>query len=90
VSQRFEETSGRRVVLTVYLGVLGVTGLLGLVLGVAKPVELDPVLFGVLPLPPTALGMVTYGVVTVGVGLGAILLVMNHVAKRFDEERAPE
>jgi hypothetical protein len=74
------------VVLTVYLAVLGVAGVLGALIGIVKPVELDPRLFFLVELPPTPLGMATFGVVTVGVGLGVLLLLVQYVS-RFDEDR---
>ncbi|MDG5776275.1 cox cluster protein [Haloarculaceae archaeon H-GB1-1] len=90
MNERYEQTSGKWVILAVYVGVLVVTAFLGLVLGIAQPVELNPVLFGVVPLPPTPLGMVTFGVVTVGVGLGVLLAIIHVVSTRFDEGRPSE
>lgn len=78
---------GRRVVLTVYLAVVAVAGVLGAVLGYVHPEGMDPRLFFVVDLPPTVLGMVAYGVVTVGTVLGALLLAVQFVS-RFDDRRA--
>ncbi|MFB6182994.1 MAG: cox cluster protein [Haloarculaceae archaeon] len=84
-----EAVSGRRVVLIVYATAVGVAAMLGLILGVARPVALDPVLFGVIQLPPTPLGMVAFGVVHVGVGLGVLLVAIHEVGKRFDRDLTP-
>ena len=80
-------TSGRRVVLTVYATVVAVAGLMGFILGVISPKELDPELFGLIQLPPTPLGMAIFGIVTIGVGLGVLLLAVRAVASRVDTHR---
>ena len=48
---------GRRVVLAVYVGIVAVAGILGAVLGLVDPDGMDPRLFFVVDLPPTALGL---------------------------------
>jgi len=77
---------GRRVVLAVYVGIVAVAGILGAVLGLVNPDGMDPRLFFVVDLPPTALGMVVFGVTTVGTGLGVLLLAVRYVS-RFDDAR---
>jgi hypothetical protein len=77
---------GRRVVLAVYLVVVAVAGLMGALLGFVNPEGMDPTLFFLVDLPPTILGMVAFGVTTVGVGLGALLVLVRYVA-RFDDDR---
>lgn len=76
--------SGRRVVLTLYGVVIGIAGAMGAILGATRPDVVDPVLFGVLPLPPSIVGMAVYGMVTVGVAIGVLLLAVSYVASRFD------
>jgi hypothetical protein len=75
---------GRRVVFAVYVVVIAIAGLMGAIIGATRPDIVDPVLFGVIPLPASALGMAIYGMVTVGVGLGVLLLAVSYVAARFD------
>jgi hypothetical protein len=77
--------SGRQVVLAVYAAVVGVAAVMGFLLGLAQPVALEPVLFGVIALPPTPLGMVVYGVVTVGGGLGVLLALIVYVSEKYDD-----
>lgn len=81
-----ERVPGRRVVLVVYVVVVAIAGLLGALLGFVDPDGMDPTLFFVVDLPATVLGMVAYGVVTVGVVLGGLLLLVRYVS-RFDEAR---
>lgn len=81
-----ERVAGRRVVLTVYLAVVAIAGLMGAMLGFVNPEGMDPRLFFVVDLPATVAGMVVYGVGTVGVVLGAFLLLVRYVS-RFDDGR---
>jgi len=76
--------AGPRVVVTVYLAVLGIAAVMGTLLGIVNPEGLDPRLFFVVDLPPTPLGMAVFGVTTVGSGLGVLLLVVWYVS-RFDD-----
>jgi len=76
---------GRRVIFTVYAGIVAVAALMGFILGSINPEGLNPTLFGVIDLPPTPVGMVIFGVVTVGFGLGVLLLAVSVAADRFDD-----
>lgn len=76
---------GRRVVFGVYAVVVAIAGLMGFIIGIVNPDELDPRLFGFIDLPPTPVGMVIFGVVTVGLTLGVLLLAVSYVADRFDD-----
>jgi hypothetical protein len=78
--------AGSRVVVTVYLAVLGVAAVMGVLLGIVNPEGLDPELFFVVDLPPTPLGMAVFGVTTVGSVLGVLLLVVHYVS-RFDDAK---
>ena len=75
---------GRRVVLGVYLGVVVIAGLMGAILGATRPDIVEPELFGVITLPGTVLGMAIYGMVTIGLALGVLLVAVSYVAARFD------
>jgi hypothetical protein len=75
---------GRRVVVVVYLVVIAIAGLMGVILGATRPDIVDPVLFGVVQLPASPLGMAAYGMITVALGLGVLLGVVAYVAARFD------
>jgi uncharacterized integral membrane protein len=79
-----DRVPGRRVVLTVYLAIVGIAGLLGLVLGLVNPEGMDPKLFFLVDLPPTPLGMVVFGTTTVGALLGVLLLAVHYVS-RYDD-----
>lgn len=81
-----DRVPGQRVVLTVYLVVVGVAGVMGALLGYVNPEGMDPRLFFVVDLPPTILGMVAFGVTTVGVILGVFLLGVRYVAQ-FDDDQ---
>ncbi|WP_435195319.1 DUF7520 family protein [Natronomonas sp. EA1] len=77
---------GRKLVLTLYVIVVGVATGTGFLLGAIGPRELDPELFGVIQLPPTPLGMAVYGGVTIGLLLGVLLLGVVYVSDRYVEE----
>jgi len=81
-----ESVPGPRVVLTVYLAVVGVAGTLGALLGVVNPDGMDPELFFLVDLPPTPLGMAVFGMTTIGLGLGLLLLAVRYVS-RYDDDR---
>jgi hypothetical protein len=66
--------------------VLGVAATMGALLGYVNPEGMDPQLFFLIDLPATPLGMAVFGVVTVGVGLGLLLLAVRFVS-RYDDDR---
>lgn len=83
-----EPTEGRRgdrLVVQLYLIIVAIAGVMGFVLGTIRPDDLEPELFGVVALPPTPFGVALYGIVTVGVGLGAFLLLVRVVSRRYDD-----
>lgn len=77
---------GKRIVLVVYVAIVAITGVMGFVIGTIRPQNLDPKLFAVVDLPPTPYGMALYGMVTIGVVLGVLLLLVKYVAERYDSE----
>lgn len=75
---------GRSIVLGVYVIVIGIAGLFGFLLGAIGPHKLNPVsLFFLIELPPTAFGLAVYGMATVGVVLGIILLLVRYASRRY-------
>ena len=84
-SDSFVRRPGRRVIFVVYAGIVTIAGLMGFIIAVIRPDNLDPRLFGFIDLPPTPVGMVIFGVVTVGLTLGILLLAVSFVANRFDD-----
>ncbi|EMA44202.1 DUF7520 family protein [Halococcus saccharolyticus] len=77
---------GRSVVLTVYVVVIAIAGLTGFLLGTYGPEELRPVdLFFLIELQPTPLGLAIYGMGTMGVGLGVLLILVSYASQRYDE-----
>ena len=77
---------GRRFVLSLYLAIVGIAGVLGLVLGEYIFAGAGPELFFVIDLPATALGFATFGIVTVGVGLGLPLALVVYLSRRVDDK----
>ncbi|WP_229109893.1 DUF7520 family protein [Halapricum desulfuricans] len=77
--------SGRQVIYAVYAAIVSIAALMGFVLGAINPEGMDPTLFFVVDLPATPVGMVIFGVSTVGVGLGVLLLLVAFVADRYDD-----
>lgn len=80
-----EVRGGRRLVVTIYVVIVLLTAGIGFVLGTIAPQGLNPVLFGVIALPPTPLGTAVYGAVTIGVLLGVLLLGVVYVSERYDD-----
>jgi hypothetical protein len=78
---------GPRFVAALYLAIVALTGLFGFVIGSIRPADLDPSLFMVLDLPPTPLGVALYGMLTVGIILGGLLLLVRYVGKEYDPHR---
>lgn len=74
---------GDRVVGQLYVIIVAIAGVMGFILGTISPADLEPELFGVIALPPTPLGVALYGIVTVGVGLGILLLLVVYVSERY-------
>lgn len=83
-----DTTRGSRVVLTVFTVVVLIAGVMGTILGAIRPEDLDPELFGVIQLPPTPLGVALFGMITVGVGLGAFIGAVVYVSRRYDTATA--
>jgi len=75
---------GQRVIIGVYLSVVVIAGLMGALLGATRPDVVEPELFGVIALPSSTVGMAIYGMVTVGLALGVLLVAVSYVAARFD------
>jgi len=79
---------GRRFVLVLYALIIGLTGVLGVVLGEVIDLGAPPRLFFVLPLPPTGPGFALYGMATVAVALGVPLGLVVYLSDRLDAETA--
>jgi zinc transporter ZupT len=88
VTETQTRLDGRRFVLLMYVVIVGIAGILGVVLGAFIEMGSAPELFFLLPLPSTALGFATYGMVTVAVGLGIPLVLVIYLSERLDTERA--
>lgn len=85
VSEWNQARAGDRVVVKLYLIIVAVAGIMGFILGVVRPADLEPVLFGVIPLPPTPFGVAIYGVVTIGTILGILLGLVIYISERYDD-----
>jgi len=83
VSNSNRTRPGDRVVGQLYVIIVAIAGVMGFILGTISPADLEPELFGVIALPPTPLGVALYGIVTVGVGLGILLLLVVYVSERY-------
>jgi hypothetical protein len=83
-----EQFGGRLFVIAFYLVIVAITGVVGAVLGAVGPADLTTVrLLGLVELQPTPLGLALYGIVTVGLVLGVLLLLVAYVSQRFDTEQ---
>lgn len=81
---------GPRIVLTLYVLLTGV----GFVAGVLVATFVDglsaPALYGVIELPPTAVGFSLYGGITIATVLGVPLALVVYVSRRIDDPDAVE
>ncbi|WP_226023383.1 DUF7520 family protein [Halomicrobium salinisoli] len=83
MTERAQPRAGNRVVVTIYLIIVALAGVMGFVLGLIRPENLDPRLFGVVELPPTPFGVAVYGLVTVAVVLGVLLALVSYVSEKY-------
>jgi len=79
-----ETWEGPRFVVLLYGLLIALTGVFGYVIGLIRPKNLDPKLFMVVDLPPTPFGMAIYGMLTVGIILGVLLVAVSYVAREYD------
>jgi zinc transporter ZupT len=79
---------GRRFVLLMYAVIVGLTGVLGAVLGEVIAMGSAPRLFFLIRLPPNGLGFGIYGIVTIAVALGIPLVLVVYLSERLDTEQA--
>jgi ABC-type antimicrobial peptide transport system permease subunit len=84
MAQEASRWQGERFVLILYAILVGLAGLFGYIIGLARPKNLDPRLFMIIDLPPNAFGMALYGAVTIGSILGVLLLGVRYVAREYD------
>jgi hypothetical protein len=75
---------GPRFVLLLYVLLVGVAGVFGYVIGLARPENLDPKLYMFIDLPPNAFGMALYGALTIATLLGVMLVGVRYVAREYD------
>ena len=81
---RRADHSGRSVVFVIYLVAIGVAGVMGFLLGLIGPDAFHSVrLFFLIEVPPTPLGLAAYGMVTLAVVLGVLLLAVRFIARRY-------
>lgn len=73
--------------LAIYAVVVVIAAGTGYLLGSIHPKGLDPELLGLIQLPPTPLGVALYGALTMAIVLGALLLAVNYVSRRYDDAR---
>jgi len=80
-----ETRRGDRLVVSLYLIIVGLTGVMGYVLARATDRSLQPELFGMIQLPPTPVGVAVFGMVTIGLLLGVLLALVVYVGRNFDD-----
>lgn len=85
MSHNAPELGGRQFVTFFYIGIVALAAVAGYIIGSFGIEGVDPELFGVIQLPPTAVGMAVYGALTIAVLLGSVLLLMIFVSNRYAE-----
>lgn len=72
--------AGERVVVAIYTGLVIFAGVMGLILGFMIDDLESVALLGVIPIPPTPIGLAAYGSITIAIVLGVLLLAVRYVA----------
>jgi hypothetical protein len=81
-----DETSGKRVILAIYVVVVALAGFTGFALGYIGPRGLKPVSYlGLVEFQPTPFGLAAYGSLTLATVLGVMLALVMYVSKRSAE-----
>jgi len=77
---------GERVIVVLYVIVVGIAGFLGAAIGSIGLRDLEPVSFlGLVTFQPTPTGLAAFGMTTVGVSLGAVLLFVVFVSRTYPD-----
>lgn len=84
MSERAAGTPGEKVVVQLYVIIVALAGVMGFVLGTIRPEDLQPELFGFIPLPPTPFGVALYGMITIATVLGVFLVLVVYVSRRTE------
>lgn len=78
---------GHRLIIALYVVVVGIAGLMGAVLGSIGLRDLEPVTaLGLITFQPTPLGLALFGMSTVGTVLGVVLGLVVLVSRRYADE----
>jgi hypothetical protein len=78
---------GHRVILLLYGVVVSIAGTMGALIGSIGLRDAQAVsAFGLITFQPTPLGLALFGMITVGTGLGAVLLLVVVVSRRYADE----
>ena len=89
MSEPTTRSRGRNVVITVYVAIVALTGVMGVLIGLVLEEDLEPVTVLAVELPPPAwLGL--WGAIAIAGGLGLLLVAVHVVGKRYDDAKAPE
>lgn len=75
-----DRVSGRRLVLGIYVGLVAFAGMMGYIVGVVVDDLRAVSLLGLIPIPPTPIGLAVYGAITIALLLGVFLFLVRHVA----------
>jgi uncharacterized RDD family membrane protein YckC len=77
--------SGSRIVLVLYVVLIGVAGTAGFLTGVFVDGLEPPMFLFLIPFPPTPVGFALYGALTVALVLGAPLALVVYVSRHVDD-----
>lgn len=84
-----EGFGGHRIIVLLYLIVVGVAGFMGAVLGSIGLRDLEAVSFlGLVTFQPTPVGLAAFGMTAVGTVLGVLLVLVVGVSRRYVDEDA--
>ena len=83
-------THGARLVLVLYVLLVGVGGAGGALVAVFVDGLSSPALFGLFQMPVSPAGFAAYGAITVAVVLGVPLLLVVYVSRRVEDPHATE
>lgn len=84
MTERIAGIGGKRVIVVLYVVVVAIAGFMGAAIGSIGLRDLEAISFlGLVTFQPTPTGLATFGVATVGVSLGIVLLLVVYVSRNY-------
>lgn len=84
MTERNAGIGGKRVIVVLYIVVVSVAGFMGAAIGSIGLRDLEAISFlGLVTFQPTPTGLAAFGMMTVGAGLGTVLVLVVYVSRNY-------